>query len=150
MIAIDTDVLAIHHIFTWDRRFHINSRFLRSVKEPATTIHNLIELCSLVSRALSPSRSIVLFKTYMYSSRWNILFPRMPSGWEEYVDTIFPYISDKAMSYGDALIAWTLEEHSRLLEAFITWNTKDFKDKINVPVYTPKEWLERQEKYHKT
>jgi len=31
MIAVDTDILAIHHLFTWDPRRKINEKFFESV-----------------------------------------------------------------------------------------------------------------------
>lgn len=143
MLVVDTDVLAIHHIFTWDKRYDINKTFLESFDKLGVTIHSLMELCSPVSRAFDPSKGFSLFKAYFESRRWNILFPSMPSGWEEFIDVLFPYINKRQMSYGDALIAWTLDENADMIEAFITWNTKDFKGKIKVPVYMPDEWMKQ-------
>jgi hypothetical protein len=53
MIAIDSDVLAIHHIFTGDARYLENARFMeRSAKhERGVTIYNLLELCGIIASA---------------------------------------------------------------------------------------------------
>ena len=142
MIVIDTDVLAIHHIFTWDRRWKINEKFLLEVVEPATTIHNLLELVSLIIRAFRRSElAIKIFKYYISSDKWKVLFPPEFTGWEYFTDEIFNYIS-RGMSYADSLIAWTIEEQSEV-EAFITWNLNDFRNKMKVMVYSPEEWLMR-------
>ena len=64
MIALDTDILAIHHIFTWDPRRSVNEQFYQRVKgNTATSIHNLLELCGLFSLAgLSQKADSVLEK----------------------------------------------------------------------------------------
>ncbi len=140
LIAIDTDVLAIHHIFTWDERWKINEEFLLKVVKPATTIHNLLELASLIIRALRNTElAIKIFKYYASSSRWEIIFPPEFTGWERFADEIFNYIN-RGMSYADSLIAWTVEEYNDI-EAFITWNLRDFRGKLKIAVYSPEEWL---------
>ncbi len=140
LVAIDTDVLAIHHIFTWDKRYHINEEFLRKVSKPATTIHNLLELVSIVFRAYRGDKGMEIYKAYMLSREWSILFPDIPSGWNEYCEKVFSYLR-KGMSYGDAVIAWAIDEYSDLIDSFVTWNKKDFEDRLEVVVYTPEEWL---------
>ena len=52
------------------------------------------------------------------------------------------YIVERGFSYGDALVAWALEEFPEL-EAFVTWNVKNFRGKLQLPVYTPEEWLRK-------
>jgi len=143
LVAIDTDVLAIHHIFTWDKRYSVNKEFLKRVSKPATTIHNLLELVSIAFRALRGDKGLEIYRTYMLSGKWSILFPDMPSDWSEYCEKVFSYLR-KGMSYGDAVIAWTIDEHSDLLDSFVTWNKKDFVDKLEVDVYTPEEWLKNK------
>lgn len=45
MIAIDTDVLAIHHIFVRDKKRKENEEVFRKFKgKLVTSIHNLLEL----------------------------------------------------------------------------------------------------------
>ncbi len=52
MIALDTDILAIHHIFTWDSRRSANEQFYQRIKgNSATSVHNLLELSGLFSLA---------------------------------------------------------------------------------------------------
>ncbi len=64
--------------------------------------------------------------------------------WSEYCSRVYRYL-EKGMSYGDALIAWTVDENSELIDAFVTWNKRDFEGKLSVPVYTPEEMLKRRE-----
>ena len=143
MIAVDTDVLSIYHVFTWDKRHTLCKRFLRSLKEGAVSIHNLLELCSIIARASNASTAMAVYRYYLSSPRWHVLFPNMPSGWPEYLKVILDkYIVERGFSYGDALVAWALEEFPEL-EAFVTWDVKDFRGKLQLPVYTPEEWLRK-------
>ncbi|MHA1834782.1 MAG: hypothetical protein ACTSV7_12435 [Candidatus Baldrarchaeia archaeon] len=51
MICVDTDVLAIHHIFTWDERYDVNEEVFQRLKKEGklcTTIRNVLELCGLL------------------------------------------------------------------------------------------------------
>ena len=140
LVVIDTDVLALHHVFTWDKRYNINREFLKMVEEPATTIHNLLELVSIIFRARRGEDARRIYRSYMLSQKWTILYPEPPVDWEEYCDKIFAYL-EKGMSYGDSLIAWTLDENADQIDSFVTWNKKDFENRIKVPVLTPQEWI---------
>jgi len=139
MIAVDTDVLVIHHLFVWDKRREVNEKFLSTVRTLSTTVHNLLELCGITAKVTSEDKAIDILRSYLASNHWTIIFPRLPNSWEEYVDKIIKYLV-KGMSFGDSLIAWTIDECEEV-EAFITWNIRGFKGKIKVPVYTPREYL---------
>lgn len=78
MIAIDTDVLAVHHIFHNNPRYEATRDFFAKIQ--------------------------------------------------------------KSMRLGDAAILWTLESNPRI-DAFITWNTKHFKDKTSIKILTPSDFL---------
>ena len=140
-VVVDTDVLAIHHVFTWDKRHATNEEFLNAVERPATTVHNVLELVGIVCKALRKAEARSIYDAYMLSKKWAVLFPEMPLGWDEFCDFIFPCM-ERVMSYGAALIAWTVDENADVIEAFVTWNKKHFSGKLGVPVRTPKEWLE--------
>ena len=92
LVVIDTDVLALHHVFTWDKRYSVNEEFLKTVREPATTIHNLLELVSIVFRAHRGDIARRIYRSYMLSRKWVILYPEPPLDWGEYCDIIFAYL----------------------------------------------------------
>ncbi len=74
LVVVDTDVLAIHHVFTWDQRYEINAAFLRRLENPATTIHNILELAGIICRARRTQYAARIYRSYMLSRRWTILF----------------------------------------------------------------------------
>lgn len=138
MIALDTDILAIHHLFTWDPRRSINEQLYERVKGNAsTTIHNLLELLGLFSLSGLSSRVEHVMERYLKSKEIFVIFPSYHEDWGKYVSNTSSYIK-RGLSYGDALIAEAIEESD--VEAFITWNKKHFEGKLKVKVFTPKEY----------
>ncbi len=75
------------------------------------TIHNLLELYGIVSLAWTKEKTYSLYETYLRARDVVILYPSFPPEWTSYVERIIIYIA-KGMHYGDAMIAWTLEELS--------------------------------------
>lgn len=141
MIALDTDVLAIHHLFTWDSRREVNELVFADAKARlCTTIHNVMELSGLFAVAGFQEKAETVVDTYMKSKEVSVLLGEYPSDWGEYVSSAVRCIG-KGLSYGDALIALTLEQSE--VESLVTWNKKHFDGKIKLTVETPKEFLER-------
>lgn len=143
VVAIDTDVLVIHHIYTHDHRYDVNERFLREVRKNyriGLTIHNLLELYGIASLVWTKEKALSLYETYLRAKDVVILYPSMPLDWTSYIEKVSTYIA-KGLHYGDSLIAWTLDDVSP--RCFVTWNTKHFKGKINIEVLTPSEFLSK-------
>jgi len=141
LIALDTDILAIHHIFTWDPRRRANEEFYQKIKGNATTsIHNLLELCGIFSLAgLSPKVDSVLEK-YLKGREIAIIFPSYHEDWGDYVSNMCTYVK-RGFSYGDALIAEAVEQSEA--EVCVTWNKKHFEGKIKIEALTPDEYITR-------
>lgn len=138
MIALDTDILAIHHIFTWDPRHSVNERFYERIRgNAATSIHNLLELLGLFSLAGLSSRVDYVLEKYLKGREIVVLFPSYHEDWSDYVSGISAYIK-RGLSYGDALIAEAIEQSEA--EALITWNKRHFEGKLKVSVLTPEEY----------
>ncbi len=145
MICLDTDVLAIHHLFTWDKRYPINEKALKILvkkEKLCTTIHNLLELCGLYAMAGLANKVNKVLERYLRSKEILILFPGEVLDWSQYVVSILSYIR-RGIPYGDAQIAQVIEQHD--VEILLTWNTKHFKGKISAEVLTPLEYLEKYE-----
>ncbi|MHA1710331.1 MAG: hypothetical protein ACTSXJ_10980 [Candidatus Baldrarchaeia archaeon] len=144
MICFDTDVLAIHHIFKWDKRFEINEKAFNHVRKTGlacTTIHNVLELCGLFALACQPYDVDQLFTTYLRSKDIKILFPPdVPRDWGEFASVVLNRIKSR-MPYGGALIAEVVEQHP--VQVFLTWNVKHFRGKIRAKVLTPEEYLKK-------
>lgn len=139
MIAVDTDVLAIHHVFRWDRRFKANERFLDAVwGKVCTMIHNLLELCGLYAVAGLAADVRGVLDSYLKARDITVVFPEYKADWGDYVSGLISYV-ERGLSYGDALVAGAVERSPA--EAFVTWNKRHFEGKLKVDVLTPDEFL---------
>jgi predicted nucleic acid-binding protein len=146
MIAIDTDVLAVHHIFHNDPRYATTRDFFARIegRPRAITVFNLLELSGLFASASRALESKAVFDKYLRAANVMILFPVLKAGdtrhfWQvvtfECLDRI-----QKGMRLGDAAILWALETNQEV-DTFVTWNTKHFKGKTPLKVLTPSELL---------
>lgn len=147
MIAIDTDVLAIYHIFHRDLRCETTTRFFEKISEQtkAVTIFNLLELCGILACANRTQDSKVLFDSIFGAEDVVVLFPSIVSVsekdfWATLVSECFTRIQ-RGMRLGDAVILWTLETCGNDC-TFITWNTRHFKEKTTINILTPSEFLQ--------
>lgn len=142
MIALDTDVLAIYHIFRNDQRYHPTRKLFDKLgnQTKAVTIFNLLEF----STAARKEDSVTVFHKYLSAEDTKILFPQfLAEGetdfWATLVSECLSRIQ-KGIRLGDAVILWTLETNDTI-DTLITWNTKHFKGKTFINVLTPPEFL---------
>lgn len=147
MLALDTDILAIYHIFHNDARFKATKTLFDKLegKPKALAIFNLLELCGILASAERGEDSKTLFLNYMHAQDISILFPKFFSVdekdyWSTLVSECFSRIQ-KGLRLGDAVILWTLETNSNV-SSIVTWNTRHFKGKTLLKVLTPPEALE--------
>jgi len=141
VLFIDTDVLAIHHLFIRDRRRGDNERFLAKVRaeKPSITIHNLLELCGLFAVANQCQKVPEICQDYLQSEDFLVYFPKGFDEWTRYTEQILEVVG-RGHSYGDALVASSAEEGG--VQTFVTWNTQHFEGSINAEVLSPTEYIE--------
>ena len=146
MIAIDTDVLAIYHIFHNDHRYEATKDFFYRAmgQTKAVTIFNLLELCGILATATRKEDSVTVFHKYLTAEKIEILFPKLSARsekdfWSTLVSECFSRIQ-KGLRLGDAVILWALETNNNI-DSIITWNTKHFIKKTPLKVLTPSEFL---------
>ena len=146
MIALDTAVLAIYHIFRNDQRYHATRELFDKLgnQTKAITIFNLLEFCGILATVARKEDSITVFYKYLSAEDTKILFPRVLAEgekdfWATLVSECLSRIQ-KGIRLGDAVILWTLETSDNI-DAIITWNTKHFKGKSFINVLTPPEFL---------
>ena len=144
MLFIDTDVLAIHHLFIRDRRRNDNEKFLSQVRveKPIITIHNLLELCGLFAVANQIAKVPKIYQDYLTSDDFAVYFPKGFDDWPRYTEQLLDVVG-RGHSYGDALVTSSAEEGG--VQTFITWNTRHFKDRIEAEVISPNEFIDRVE-----
>ncbi len=130
MIAIDTDILSIYHIFKNDPRFKTTSTFIKKTKEihRAITIFNLLELCGIISTAKRCEEAQGIFEGYFLKKDMKILYPRVNfSSKNEFFAVqnveLMNRIS-RGMRLGDASILWVVE--SNTCNYIVTWNKRQF------------------------
>ena len=148
MVLIDTDIFVIDRIFIHDYRFKINQKIINYIKENAldcyTSIFNLYELCGIMSFNLNRKQLINLMKGFEAIYDINIIYPLLENKTaEEFFDE---FLADalriilKKVAFLDSLIISIAESFSRI-DIIVTWNAKHFKNKTNLNVQTPEEFL---------
>lgn len=147
MIALDTDVLAVYHLFHNDPRYEITKNlFIKLNEQPkAVTIFNILELCGILASANRLKDSKVIFDRYLEAEDSIIIFPSLIGDsvkdfWITLVSECFSRIQ-RGIRLGDAVILWALEANQDI-DSFITWNTKHFKNKTSLNILTPSEFLQ--------
>lgn len=146
MIALDTDVLAIHHIFHKDPRYADTKSLFEKLTNTtkAVTVFNLLEFCGILASATRKEDSRTVFHRYLAAEDTEVLFPQFPAMdekdfWATLTSECLLRIQ-KGHRLGDAAILWALETNNDI-DTFITWNTKHFKGKTSIKVLTPSEFL---------
>lgn len=146
MICIDTDVLAIYHVFNRDARYPATHAFMERSKEAsrAVAIFSLLEVCGVVATARQSEEAMKLFDEYLVSDDVRVLYPPVAlSSSKEfwtYQNVELLERIERGMRLGDAAVLWAAE--SNACDIFVTWNTKHFAGKTTINVQTPAEWLE--------
>lgn len=145
MLAIDTDVLAIHQFIRRDRRATDTVTFVQQTAQRprGVSIYNLLELCGLAESHGQSGRKV--FQQYATASDIEVLYPpvvltSIEDYWQTHNESLFSRI-ERGMRLGEAVILWVVETCG--CEALVTWNTRHFAGKTDLLVITPAEWLER-------
>ena len=144
MIVIDTDVLAIYHLFTHDQRYEVTETFMKSTRHQprSTTLYNLMELAGIISSSGKGVAAKTIIETYARARDMKILYPSLPLKtpehfWIEYCAQIME-VMERGLRYGDAKILWVAESNE--CSALITWNTNHYGKKTSMEVLTPVEF----------
>jgi len=77
MICIDTDILAIYHIFKQDARYPTTRAFMGRSREAmrAVAIFSLLEVCGVMATARQSEEAMGLFDEYLVSDDVKVLYP---------------------------------------------------------------------------
>ena len=146
LTVIDTPIFVIDLRYRRDRNFAANRAFLDRIAKGypgATTIFNLLEVCGILSFNLGKQQLAELFHYFPRHYSVEVL-PH--STLESALPTfraadLFDKIATKA-SFGDALIASAVETHVPGAVRFVSWNARHFKNRLSIPVLTPREFIQ--------
>jgi predicted nucleic acid-binding protein len=145
LTIVDTNVFVIDLRYRRDRNFKANRRLLDRIArddDGATTLFNVLEVCGILSFNLNAVQVRELF--FHFPAKYGIRIVPAAS-----VDRALPELTvgelleaiAKKASLGDALLAATIEKHAPGATRFVSWDADHFRDKLSVPVFTPKEYL---------
>ncbi len=148
MVIIDTDVFLLEFAFHRDARYQTNAAFLRAVRqrEPAITIYNLMEILGQLSFNLSPDHlgqwRLWLQEAYGLTIIWPATETQTAQAFfrDEIYNRPLAKMQNQRMAFLDALIL-NLAERVPNVEFFVTWNARHFRNKTNLIVLTPSEFI---------
>lgn len=143
LILVDTDVFVIDEIFTGDERHDVNAQFLETLESGsrATTVYNVLEFCGIVATALNKDVENY-FVDFHEKKGVKVLYPKLEGDYlplSEFIEKVLKRIT-RGMRYGDAKILTVSEEN--YVDLIVTWNKKHYEGKTDIPILTPKEYLE--------
>jgi len=150
MICIDTDILAIYHVFNRDARYPITQVFMGRSKEAsrAVAIFSLLEVCGVMATARQSEEAMKLFDEYVVSDDVEVLYPPVAlsstTEFWTYQNAELLRRIEQGMRLGDAAVLWAVE--SNACDVFVTWNVKHFTGKTAINIQTPEDWLEEHSK----
>ena len=148
MVFLDSNIFILDRFFPRDALYSQNSDFLGELGsvEAAVSVLTLLEICGAASYRLPPRE----LDSWLF--RFTTVYPvsvldahglagqEAETWWNRFVEETAGHIAKK-MTFGDALLLREAENYQA--EAIVTWNTKDFRRRTRMPIYTPADFLQR-------
>ncbi len=147
-VFLDSDIFIRDLRFKRDEHYQENANLLELVRGKKilgyTSIYNLLEICGYLSFNLDAAELRNLYTGFSGKYALKILFPETLSDQvlKLNVTRVFSYI-EKKMALSDSIVSDVADMHKDLLNLFITWNAKHFKDKLSIQVVNPDEFLKK-------
>lgn len=150
MVIVDSDVFLIELRYPRDARYPVNAQFLNDLRgsAPAVAVYTLMEVLGQLSFNLSADR-LVQWESWL-QRRHNLTILRpdpadLDAGSffmrEMYLRPLARMQANR-MAFMDTLVL-QIAEDAPDVRAFVTWNARHFRDKTQLPVLTPAEYLAR-------
>ena len=150
MILLDTNIFVIDRFFPRDDRYEQNRNFVAVIPQIRCgfSIFSLLDLCGISSFNLSTRE----LRRWMYSFEEAYPVEILPpvamkeASAESWLSSFFTSLFERIehrVTLGDAFVLQTAEEYQ--VETLVTWNPKDFTDRMSLPVLTPAEFLVQRE-----
>lgn len=148
MVFVDSNVFIVDRFYPRDALYPQNRIFVEKLAsfEAAVSVITVLELCGAASSRLSDDE----LASWLFS--FDKLYPvsvvnvhglagtDSEMWWRRFLTEVSANIAKK-MSYGDASFLREVENHGS--EAIVTWNTKEFAHRTQIPVLTPTGYLRR-------
>jgi hypothetical protein len=146
MILIDSNVFIIDRFFPNDSVYPQNRILIEKLPEleAAVSAFTLLEICGAISFRLSAKELDSWLLQFSAVYHVIVLDPfgldsRTAVDWFQDFSVQVTAKIAKRMTFGDAVLLAEAESHRA--QALITWNTKDFLRRTDVPVLTPSSFL---------
>lgn len=148
MVLLDSNVFIIDRFFPQDALYPKNRAFVEQLSstDAAVSSFTLLEICGVAGFRLSTKE----LESWLF--RFTNVYPVLvldafglkgqdaEEWWSNFVGEVAGGITRK-MTLGDAVLLREGENYGP--EAIITWNTKDFSRRTQVPVMTPSAFMQR-------
>jgi predicted nucleic acid-binding protein len=144
MTFIDSNVFIIDLRYHRDKNFRANREFLEEIRrkrDGVTGLVNLLEVCGVMSFSLNADQLFELFVHFPRHYSVEVLpYASLEGKFPEVsLKRIFEHISRK-ISFGDALVFSSIEEHMPGVNKIVTWDKAHFEGKTKLKVLTPREY----------
>jgi hypothetical protein len=140
-VFIDSDIFIRDLRYQRDQKFRENSFLLEQVYKRKlkgfTSIYNLLEICGVLSFNLSEESLFGLYAGFRDRYNLQIIFPKGNGQSVCFLIEDILSLMSKKLSFGDALITSIVEQNSKGLDKFVSWNAEHFKDKLSIEAITP-------------
>jgi len=148
MVFVDSNVFVIDLRYRRDRHQRTNRRFLRRVAERgdgAIALVNLLEVAGILSFNLNRSqlREMLVHFPKRYGVR---VLPTLgeDQGLSPVTATGLVEIIERRCSLGDALVIEQLERIAPPGSTFVTWDSRHFDGRLELPVVDPRAFLREE------
>jgi predicted nucleic acid-binding protein len=149
MVLLDSNIFILDRFFPRDSLYPQNKAFVEKLAslDAAISSFTLLEICGAASFRLSAdelSAWLFGFGAIYPVSIIDVHGLRSHDGelwWSTFVAEVAANIAKK-MTFGDAVILREGENYN--VDAFVTWNTKDFLRRTKIDVLTPTSFLRQR------
>jgi predicted nucleic acid-binding protein len=149
MVLLDSNIFILDRFFPNDALYPKNRAFLDQLGsiEAAVSSFTLLEICGVAGFRLSPHE--LEFWLFRFTRLYPVLILDVfglkgkdaEEWWSRFAGEVAEVIARK-MAVGDAVLLREAENYGP--EAIITWNTRDFHRRTQIPVLTPTGFLHRR------
>jgi predicted nucleic acid-binding protein len=146
MVLLDSNIFIVDRFFPRDSLYPQNKAFLEKLGfiNAAVSSFTLLEICGVASFRLSADELDewlfgfdAMYPAYVLDV-YGLTGNDCGTWWTTFVEEVAANIAKK-MAFGDAVLL--REAESYRAEAIVTWNTKDFARRTQLPVLTPTGFL---------
>jgi len=146
MIFVDSNVFVLALRYPRDANAVDNERFLDELRtrgDGVTSVINVLETCGVLSFNLNQRQLLSLNAHFARRFAISVVPGQGTTNvTPATVDQLLTYIG-RRMSFGDALVAHSVDMWASEAEAFVSWDARHFRGKIRVAALTPKEFLQK-------